>query len=77
LGHKPRLERVSGNLRIPAEAKSGQFLVRTQFNFFRAKLRFLQHARLQQKLRPARISAKPPLRANAKNGQFSTAVQCK
>jgi len=41
LCYKPCLARVSCNLKVLAEAKSGQFLVRTQFNFFRAKSRFL------------------------------------
>ena len=46
LCYKPRLERLSCNLKVLAEAKSGQFLVRTQFNSFRVKLHILQHARL-------------------------------
>ena len=39
--YKPRLARVSCHLKVLAQEKSGQFSVRTQFNFFRAKLHFL------------------------------------
>ena len=77
LCHKPRLARVSCNLRVPAKAKSGQFLVRTQINFFRAKLRFLQHPRLQQQLRPARASARRGYVLRQKADSFSSAVRCK
>jgi hypothetical protein len=52
LDYKPRLARISCNFRIPAKAKSGQFLVRTQIKFFRATFRFLYQPRLQQHLRP-------------------------